>query len=354
MGFSGGRLRVEPFSFTGSAGEYFRIWIVNLFLTIITIGIYSPWAKVRRLKYYYGKTWVDQHNFDYTANPIQILKGRLIVVAVLVLYNVLINVSPLFFILIIPYLIALPWIINQSMRFNARMTAYRNVRFGFKGTPWKATEAFVFWPIAVSVTAGLLAPLASRNLSNYIGSVTEFGTRQFVTSADLKPFWRNWFASVGVFVLVLGLGVGLVAAIVFSTSASLAAFQDLPEDSLYPVLAGFAVLAVFFLLQLGFYFYRAGVRNIAFNATTLEGGHALKSTLSRKRYIFIIFTNLIATLFTLGLAHPWAAVRTWRYLAGNTFLGVNGSLNDVVDEAHEAGNVATAEFLDFEGIDFGL
>lgn len=40
-------IRVRPFSFTGSAGEYFRIWIVNIALSIVTLGIYSAWAKVR-------------------------------------------------------------------------------------------------------------------------------------------------------------------------------------------------------------------------------------------------------------------------------------------------------------------
>jgi uncharacterized membrane protein YjgN (DUF898 family) len=62
-------MRVERFTFTGNASEYFRIWIVNLFLTIITIGIYSPWAKVRRLKYFYGNTWLDGHNFDHFKGP---------------------------------------------------------------------------------------------------------------------------------------------------------------------------------------------------------------------------------------------------------------------------------------------
>ena len=34
--------------FTGKAGEYFRIWIVNVCLSVVTLGIYSAWAKVRR------------------------------------------------------------------------------------------------------------------------------------------------------------------------------------------------------------------------------------------------------------------------------------------------------------------
>jgi hypothetical protein len=38
----------EQLHFTGSGAEYFGIWIVNLLLTILTLGIYSAWAKVRR------------------------------------------------------------------------------------------------------------------------------------------------------------------------------------------------------------------------------------------------------------------------------------------------------------------
>src|SRR5512145_1992685 len=33
--------REENFRFTGEGGEYFRIWIVNILLSIVTLGIYS-------------------------------------------------------------------------------------------------------------------------------------------------------------------------------------------------------------------------------------------------------------------------------------------------------------------------
>ena len=38
---------IIQFEFTGDAKEFFRIWIVNLALSIVTLGIYSAWAKVR-------------------------------------------------------------------------------------------------------------------------------------------------------------------------------------------------------------------------------------------------------------------------------------------------------------------
>ena len=68
----------EPVSFTGTGGEYFKIWIVNLALTIVTLGVYSAWAKVRRLQYFYRHTRLAGAGFDYHGDPIAILKGRII------------------------------------------------------------------------------------------------------------------------------------------------------------------------------------------------------------------------------------------------------------------------------------
>ena len=53
------------FEFTGSGSEYFRIWIVNTLLTVVTLGIYSAWAKVRRLRYFYGSTQLAGSTFEY-------------------------------------------------------------------------------------------------------------------------------------------------------------------------------------------------------------------------------------------------------------------------------------------------
>ena len=74
--------RQYKFRFKGTASEYFGIWIVNILLTIITLGLYAPWAKVRRLRYFYGNTWFIQRRFDFTGLPTKILVGRLIALAI--------------------------------------------------------------------------------------------------------------------------------------------------------------------------------------------------------------------------------------------------------------------------------
>ena len=94
-----------PLTFTGRTGDFFGIWFVNITLTILTLGIYSAWAKVRTKRFFYGNTHVGGRAFDYHANPVAILIGRLIVVGFFVAANILSAVVPFFGFLFYPALI---------------------------------------------------------------------------------------------------------------------------------------------------------------------------------------------------------------------------------------------------------
>ena len=74
--------------FRGSGREYFGIWIVNLVLSIATLGIYIPWARVRTRRYFYRNTLLDGHSFDYLADPKRLLIGYLIVGVFFILYSI--------------------------------------------------------------------------------------------------------------------------------------------------------------------------------------------------------------------------------------------------------------------------
>ena len=121
-----------PFEFRGKGSEYFRIWIVNLILSIITLGIYSAWAKVRRKQYFYASTRLQGTGFEYLADPIKILKGRIIIAIIAISYSVISNLMPIAgTVLSLLFLLILPWIVVRSISFNNRNSAYRNIRFGF-------------------------------------------------------------------------------------------------------------------------------------------------------------------------------------------------------------------------------
>ena len=66
----------HPIEFTASGSEYFRIWIVNLLLIVVTLGIYLPWAKVRKLKYFYSNTWVGGDALDFHGEPARCCAAR--------------------------------------------------------------------------------------------------------------------------------------------------------------------------------------------------------------------------------------------------------------------------------------
>src|SRR5688500_12575108 len=109
----------EPIVFTGEWTEYFKIWIVNVLLTIVTLGFYAAWAKVRKRRYFYANTRLFGHTFEYLADPVKILYGNLIVAGVFLINALLGAISPL---LQLPFLlffvIAVPWFIVRAFSFN--------------------------------------------------------------------------------------------------------------------------------------------------------------------------------------------------------------------------------------------
>lgn len=127
---------VHSFDFTGDSREYFKIWVSNNFLTMLTLGIYSAWAKVRRLQYFYGNTYLADSSFRFTALPTRVLMGRLIAAALFVLYVVADELqttlaNTVFFLLIVGYLCFSPILTVLVFSFKLRYSEWRGLKFRF-------------------------------------------------------------------------------------------------------------------------------------------------------------------------------------------------------------------------------
>ena len=145
--------------FSGSAGEYFRIWIVNLFLTVLTLGIYAAWARVRTRRYFHAHTLLAGQSFDYLANPWYILKGNLVIVTGFLIYMFVNSYDPLYSIaVLIVFYLVLPFLIYKSLRFNAYNTTYRNIRFRFLGSLKESYKTYLLIPMLIPLTLGLIVP----------------------------------------------------------------------------------------------------------------------------------------------------------------------------------------------------
>ena len=131
-------------TFTGSGKEYFRIWIVNLFLTVATLGIYSAWAKVRRLQYFDRNTQLAGAAFDFRGDPKAILKGRLLAVCLLPAYHYAFGFSLAIGLTMVGVLLlALPFFLRSALRFRLHNTQYRGLHFDFSGSVGGAYRAYL-------------------------------------------------------------------------------------------------------------------------------------------------------------------------------------------------------------------
>ncbi len=324
--------RVLPFEFFGQGAEYFRIWIVNILLTIVTLGIYSAWAKVRNHRYFYGNTQLDGHSFEYLASPIAILKGRLIAVAFLVAYLLSEQFMPMLGVLLfVVFIIALPWLVCRAMAFRNYHSRYRNIRFGFDGTYMGALKAFVLWPMAGIFTLGILFPYAIYKQKHFLVANTRYGTRHFEPTFDGMSFYS---------IYLVALGMVVVAAI------AIAVLAMTPLAILAPLL----LMAVYLL---AFAYITANTANRIYNHSTLEQ-HGFESRLVFTRLAFIYFTNGLMILLTLGLAIPWAKVRLARYRAECLSLEADGSLDSFIAAEDKRTSALGEEIGEAFDVDVGL
>ena len=142
--------------FTGSGSEYFRIWIVNLLLVLVTFTLYYPWAKVRRLRYFNGNTLIDGSPLGFHGDPRKMFRGYLLVGLLFVAYSVAGHFSVLAGVVALIVVAAIaPALLRSSMRFRLANTSWRGMRFVFSGSLDGAYRAMVpvFVPALVTVGA---------------------------------------------------------------------------------------------------------------------------------------------------------------------------------------------------------
>jgi uncharacterized membrane protein YjgN (DUF898 family) len=377
--------RAHPFEFHGRAGEFFRIWIVNVVLTVLTLGIYAAWAKVRTRRYFYGNTLLDGKPFDFTGNPISILKGNLLFGGLFVIYSVAGSVFPplaIFVGLLIGVLA--PWLIQKALRFRAHNTVHRNVRLNFRGTTGEAYGVFLGLALLIPFTLGFITPYMQFRQKRYFIGNLGWGNSQADMQGRAGFFYKTFFKSFG---LIFLLAILASLAIPFfnmvqkkaeqaqeassvqaepGAPAPAAAEQDLtlPTDApkrrdsrpgiglgIPEIVVIAAVSAVYLLFFLLFLYYQVRTNNYTINTTHWGQLGRLESKVRVRDLLWLYISNGIAVLLSLGLLIPWVKVRMARYRAARTTFIACGSLDAVAQSL--GGNVsamgdAGADIFDFD------
>lgn len=373
----------HPIEFTASGSEYFRIWIVNLLLILVTLGIYLPWAKVRKLKYFYSNTWLGGDALDFHGEPRKMLRGTLIAAAFLIVYSVGSNFSGWAALLAAVAFVALwPALFRAAMRFRLANTSWRGLRFHFAGDMAGAYAcmlpplALALLPVAImGAVAGVSAgeskpgdpPLIATGLVGIGMMVFFLGLPYFLWR--VKRYQHDNYAIgglqtrlkmdlgvlYGVFIKLMGVSIALV--VLAGLAFALFAFtgKRVGAGTAFVVVAsvlGFAGILLFNIVPKSYMQVR--LQNLLWSTT---GNEVLRfdSRLRFRSYVGLQFKNYLLIVLTLGLYWPFAVVSTRRAQIEAVELHTRIDLDEIThvaarEDAGAAGDMAA----DLFGMDIGM
>ncbi|MBC8286551.1 MAG: DUF898 domain-containing protein [Nitrospinae bacterium] len=289
------------FKFQGDGRTLLNISFVNLIKTVFTLGIYRFWAKTNVRQYIWSQTLFAGDRFSYHGTGKELLSGAFRfggVIVLLGLINVYIffNIGPaegemfsdllsLVFVVMIPALLVGAW------RYRLSRTAWRNIRFSFRGKRMDAVHLYVVWGVLSVLTLGLYWPFFKMKSEKFWRENSWFGDVQFGFSGMGKDFFGKFILAVLLTPLTLG----------------------------------------FYL-----FWFTADLKRYLWSHTHV-GGATFHFPIKGKDYMKLKVTNFFIFLFTLGVGFPWVVVRNQKFVTDNLVLAGNIELNQIVQEMKTSG-----------------
>ena len=304
--------------FHGQAGTLFGIQIRNLLLILVTLGIYSFWARVKVRNYLWGQFEFDHDRLSYHGTGLETFKGWLKAAAffgipyALFRYGpkwmgggpALIGLGALLSILLV--VLFFPMAVIGSRRYRLSRTGWRGIRFSFRKT-WKDYIP-LFWKgnFLSSITLSLYSPYYQMNREKFLVENTFIGDRHFDFDGEGKDLFKSYFIA---FLLAI------------------------------PTL--FFSLFWYHVVKHRYIWNHTIFREARFNCTITFGG-----------MLKIAFLNFLTVLFTLGFAYAWAETRSIRYMVQN--LTLEGYVDKTLGQEAQSVNATGEELASFFDLDFDL
>lgn len=293
--------------FTGSGSNFFGIIVINWLLTAITLGLYYPWAKEKKLKYLYASTTLNNDQFHFLGTGKEMFKGYIKALALFAILGIVffyINKAgyPTIAILVMYLLLAaiLPFAIHGSYRYRMSKTVWRGIRMGYRGDRNELVKNFFTWIFYTIITFGIYGAWFAVNLRNYLFNHIRLGDIEFKSNAKGKDYF--WLNVQGYLLTLLTLGIYM-------------------------------------------FWWQKNLYNFYINNLSLEKEGQkiqLKSNATAGGFFELLLINVLIIVFTFGLGYAWAATRTMKFITASIELTGNIDL-DTVFQTEELYSDATGE-----------
>lgn len=357
------KLKVNKIQYDGTTGEIFRIWLMNFFLKIITLGIHSFWGKTNLRRYVYGLFSLDGDRFEYTGTGGELFKGFLKILPILViLFGPIVlfgETHPAVLLLYIPMIYLFGVAIYGAMRYRFSRTRWRGIRARLGGSAFKYANISAIRFFLNMISFGFLIPHSDIAKTKYMFENIHFGNvkAEFNGSAQniYGAYIKSLFMMVGVliapillFILPMILESALQAGVIPDSNNTLASLPGLLSALSYL----FGTLLFIILIPVARSMYKAALMREQMRGLVIDGLR-FKSTVDTRSLFFHQLGNIFWILLTLGLATPHVIQRKAKFFADNTIIGGDINTSSVMQGKDEG--ITSGEGLeDAFDIDVGL
>jgi uncharacterized membrane protein YjgN (DUF898 family) len=303
-----------PIDFYGDGKELFGIMLVNYILTIVTLGLYYPWARAAYFKYIYSKVEFYNSPLTFHGTGKEMFKGFikafLLLAALLGLYLYGFDALkkheatalPYMFGAYVGFFLLIPLMVHGGLRYRMSRTSWRGIHFGYRGDLGELYKIWIVGGLLTLVTIGIYSSWMMTNFRKYIFNHLRLGSAEIKWEGTGSRFW--WLNYRGIVLTMATLGIYLFG----------------------------------WILDI-FRFY--------YNGISIKQGDKefqLRIGLSSFDVFKLVAGNFLITLFTLGLGAPWVITRQFTCIINSLELE-NGFNPDIVAQTED-------DFGDATGDDF--
>ena len=280
----------RQFTFHGSGGTLFGIYVVNVLLTIATLGFYRFWGKVRVRSYMLSQTGFEGDRFAYHGTGKELLLGFLKVVLLVGMPITVLGIvaelsrdklieGVIRFLTSTLIFVFIPVAMVGARRYRLSRTSWRGIRFSFRGRAMAFAKIFVTGSLLSMLTLSLYYPYFLARQQHYMVSHSQFGRRPFRFDGRGRDLFGPYLLTLLLFLPTLGLYT---------------------------------------------FWFQARKTRYFWDHTFFEGAR-FRCTVSGRQLMNQTLGNWVILLITLGLAWPWVLVRSTRFAF--EYLSIDGSLD---------------------------
>jgi uncharacterized membrane protein YjgN (DUF898 family) len=193
-----------------SLRELYALWLVNLLLNIITLGIYSFWGKTRLRHYLVQSCYMNNDRFEYRGQGGELFRGFLKALPILIALNVPFiiwnpetypEVNLLIFVFFPLFYMAL----YSAQRYRLSRTHWRGIRGRLMGSAVKYGFIKSGWVLLNIITLGIMSPITTMQAQAYMMRNMRFGNAPVSFEPNPSSLMGSHITTALLFIPTLGM-----------------------------------------------------------------------------------------------------------------------------------------------------